>query len=91
MSCDIVVLEREESIAIIRFNRPDVLNALDSQMFLEITSAFDEIEKNLMTKVVILTGDKSFVAGKGIMEHGTSWGKDDESQSHQEIWRRNGF
>jgi enoyl-CoA hydratase len=65
-----VVVERENSIAIIRFNRPDVLNSLNSQMFLEIISVFDEIEKDAVTKVVILTGtgDKAFIAGTDISE-----------------------
>lgn len=70
MSCNMVVVERENSIAIIRFNRPDVLNSLNSQMVLEIISVFDEIEKDAVTKVVILTGtgDKAFIAGTDISE-----------------------
>jgi enoyl-CoA hydratase len=64
------VLEREESIAILRFNRPDVLNALNRQVFLEMISIFDEIQKEVDPKVVILTGtgDRAFVAGTDITE-----------------------
>jgi enoyl-CoA hydratase len=70
MVYETLILEEEESIAIIRFNRPDVLNALNNRMFLEMISVFDEIEKDVMPKVVILTGtgDKAFIAGTDINE-----------------------
>ena len=65
-----IVVEREESIAILRFNRPNVLNALNRQVFLEIISIFDEVRKEVVPRVVILTGtgDKAFVAGTDITE-----------------------
>ncbi len=65
MEYETIVLEREGSIAILRLNRPNVLNGLSLQVFLEIISIFDEIQKEVMPKVVILTGagDKAFVAG----------------------------
>jgi enoyl-CoA hydratase len=64
------VLEREEFIAILRFNRPNVLNTLNRQVFLEIISIFDEIQKEMAPKVVILTGsgDRAFIAGTDITE-----------------------
>lgn len=65
-----IVLEREEFIAILRFNRPNVLNTLNRQVFLEIISIFDEIQKEMAPKVVILTGsgDRAFIAGTDITE-----------------------
>lgn len=65
-----IVLEREEFIAILRFNRPNVLNTLNRQVFLEIISIFDEIQKEMVPKVVILTGsgDRAFIAGTDITE-----------------------
>ena len=65
-----IVLEREEFIAILRFNRPNVLNTLNRQVFLEIISIFDEIQKEVVPKVVILTGsgDRAFIAGTDITE-----------------------
>jgi len=64
-----IALEREDSIAILRFNRPNVLNALNRQVFWEMISIFDEIQKDVEPKVVILTGtDRAFVAGTDINE-----------------------
>lgn len=48
-----IVLEREEPIAILQFNRPNVLNALNRQVFLEMISIFEEIQKEVVPKVAI--------------------------------------
>jgi len=65
-----IALEREDTIGILRFNRPNVLNALNKTVFLELNSLLDEIEKEVVPKVVILTGagEKAFVAGTDIVE-----------------------
>ncbi len=70
MADETILLEHEKSIAILRFNRPDVLNALNRQVFLELISVLDEIQKEGTPKVVILTGsgDKAFVAGTDVTE-----------------------
>ena len=65
-----IVLEQEGSIGILKFNRPEVLNALNRQVFSELISALDQIEKEVIPKVLILTGsgDRAFVAGTDIIE-----------------------
>lgn len=70
MECGIILLEQEGSIGILKFNRPDVLNALNSQVFSELSSLLDQIEKEVIPKVLILTGsgDKAFIAGTDIKE-----------------------
>ena len=70
MIYETVTMEKEESIAILRFNRPDVLNALNRQVFLEMISILEEIQKEVFPKVVILTGsgDRAFIAGTDITE-----------------------
>lgn len=70
MVYETIVVERKESIAILRFNRPNVLNALNRQVCLEMISILDEIQKEVEPKVVILTGtgDRAFVAGTDITE-----------------------
>jgi len=50
-----IVMEREGSIAIIKFNRPNVLNTLNRQVFLEMVSLLEEIQKEVLPKAVILT------------------------------------
>ena len=65
-----IILERQDPVAIVQFNRPNVLNALNRQVFLEMISILDEIQEKVMPKVVILTGtgDKAFIAGTDIRE-----------------------
>jgi enoyl-CoA hydratase len=53
----------------ITMNRPEALNALNSQVFVELNSALDEIEKNETLRALIITGSgKAFVAGADIAE-----------------------
>ncbi|PJB13171.1 MAG: enoyl-CoA hydratase [Flavobacteriales bacterium CG_4_9_14_3_um_filter_40_17] len=58
------------SIATITINRPDKLNALNRATLAELRSALEEVEKNRVVRVVILTGsgNKAFVAGADISE-----------------------
>ncbi len=70
MSYETIALEREDPIGILRISRPHVLNALNKTVFLELNSLLDEIEKEVVPKVVILTGagEKAFIAGTDITE-----------------------
>ena len=59
----------ENNIATITFSRPKALNAINSQVFSELNTVLDELEKNEELKVVLLTGEgKAFVAGADIAE-----------------------
>ena len=68
MSYNTIVFEKEDEIAIIRFNRPKALNAINPEMVKELNSAIDEIESSSDFRVLILTGagEKAFVAGADI-------------------------
>ncbi len=70
MAYETIVYEQEKSIAFLRINRPDVLNALNRQVFSDLTLLLEEIRKTPTPKVVILTGtgDKAFVAGTDVAE-----------------------
>jgi len=65
-----ILFELEGPIGILKFNRPEVLNALNRQVFLELISVSSQIEKEVMPKVLILTGsgDRAFVAGTDIVD-----------------------
>ncbi len=65
-----VILEYDGPIGILKFNRPEVLNALNRQVFSELMSVLSRIERERFLKVLILTGsgDKAFVAGTDITE-----------------------
>ena len=70
MGYETILVEQEGPIGILKLNRPQALNALNSKVISELIAALEEIEKGVMPKVVILTGagEKAFVAGTDIME-----------------------
>ncbi|WP_413379912.1 enoyl-CoA hydratase-related protein [Alkalihalobacillus sp. 1P02AB] len=62
-----LICEIEQSVATVFINRPP-LNPLNSQVFLELTTMFVELEQKEEVKAIVLTGsgDKAFVAGADI-------------------------
>jgi enoyl-CoA hydratase len=65
-----LLIEKKDNIAIVKINRPDKMNALNSQTMSEIKSAFTELKSDSEIFVVIVTGsgEKAFVAGADIAE-----------------------
>jgi enoyl-CoA hydratase len=64
-----IIFEKEENIAVITFNRPDAMNALNNQTRAEFAAAIAEVAADDGIKVLILTGSgKAFVAGSDIKE-----------------------
>ena len=64
-----ITLEKDGKIAILTINRPQALNALNSETLLELDCAVDSIAKDDEVFAVILTGNgKAFVAGADITE-----------------------
>jgi len=70
MAYENIRFEIENDMAVITFNRPKALNALNGDLIDEFSDALDEISVNNALKVLVLTGagDKSFVAGADINE-----------------------
>ena len=68
-----IIMEIEEGIAFITFNRPKALNALNSALLQELSQAVDELADNTDVRVLVLTGagDKAFIAGADIKELAT--------------------
>ena len=69
MAYETLVVEVSDHICLIRLNRPEALNALNSQLLRELGQALREAEDNEKVRCVILTGsDKAFAAGADISE-----------------------
>ncbi len=63
-----VNIEIQNHVAVVTFNRPDKMNALDPAQFDAIISAGDQLAKDASVRVVILKGEgKAFCAGLDIM------------------------
>jgi 2-(1,2-epoxy-1,2-dihydrophenyl)acetyl-CoA isomerase len=66
---DTVLLRIDDAIARVTLNRPQVLNALDSDMVDGLTEAFERIEGAAGLRVVVLTGSGAgFMAGGDIRQ-----------------------
>ena len=65
-----LLIEKKDSLSIVTINRPDKLNALNSQTMDELKSIFTQLKNDDSISVVILTGSggKAFVAGADISE-----------------------
>jgi enoyl-CoA hydratase len=64
-----IVVELEDHISIIRLNRPEALNALNTELLRELGEALREAEQNERVRCIILTGsEKAFAAGADIKE-----------------------
>lgn len=69
MAYENIILEKEDNIAIITFNRPEAMNALNNLTRSEFGSAIADVAADDKIKVLILTGSgKAFVAGSDIKE-----------------------
>ena len=71
-----VLLEWREAVAVLRFNRPDQMNALTGGMVEQIIDALDAIEKNADCRALILCGSGgNFMAGADIKDYAQQSGQ----------------
>lgn len=65
-----VELEKREEFAVLTLNRPDALNALNSQTVMELSEAIDEVASWMDVRALIISGagDKAFCAGADVKE-----------------------
>jgi enoyl-CoA hydratase/carnithine racemase len=65
MAYETIILEKHGAVAVIKFNRPKALNAINPQVNADVHRALDEIEKDSSTRVLVFTGEgeKAFIAG----------------------------
>jgi len=69
MSFETLIVERDEAVTLIRLNRPEALNALNTQLLEELAQALDAAEADDGVRCVVLTGsERAFAAGADIKE-----------------------
>lgn len=69
MAFETIIVEVEDHVALIRLNRPDALNALNTQLLGELCTALEEADGNDKVRCIVITGsDKAFAAGADIRE-----------------------
>jgi len=69
MAYETILVEIDHYVAVIKLNRPEALNALNSQLLGELADALRSADKNDKVRVIVLTGsEKAFAAGADISE-----------------------
>jgi enoyl-CoA hydratase len=65
-----ILVEKKGRIGVLTINRPQKLNALNTEVVREISSAFDGLGEDPEVRVIVITGagDKAFIAGADISE-----------------------
>ena len=63
-----ILFSVEGNVAVLKFNRPQALNAINPEVLAEVNTALDEILADRNIKVLVFTGegDRAFVAGADI-------------------------
>ncbi len=88
MTYETVIYERQDGVGILRLNRPERMNAVIEQLYLDIQAVLEEAEKDDQVRALILTGSvrqrpegdkQAFCAGADLKEHKkgerTAWQK----------------
>jgi enoyl-CoA hydratase/carnithine racemase len=77
-----ISVDVSEGVATLEFHRPEVYNALNDDVMLDVSRAFDEIQMDREIDAVVITGEgeDAFSAGADISEYAGST----EEHAHQE-------
>jgi enoyl-CoA hydratase len=69
MAYETLIVEIEDYIALVRLNRPEALNALNSKVLAELSAVLKVADANDKVRCIIITGsEKAFAAGADIKE-----------------------
>ncbi|TMV10675.1 enoyl-CoA hydratase [Arenibacterium halophilum] len=69
MAFETITVETDDHVCLIKLNRPDALNALNTMLLGELCDALEEADANDKIRVIVVTGsEKAFAAGADIKE-----------------------
>jgi enoyl-CoA hydratase len=72
MDLECVIYEKLDGVAVIRLNRPQVLNAMNKRLWLDMQAALDDAREDEDIKVVVVTGEgRAFSTGADLKESKT--------------------
>lgn len=78
---------KHEHIALVRLNRPKVLNALSTDLMQELVDCFLELDQNPKVRVIILTGnERAFAAGADIAQMASATPVDQINDQRFRTW-----
>lgn len=90
MSEHYVVVTTEQNVATIALNRPEVMNALDDTMVMQLEDAFRTLERDEEIRVIVFksAGGKAFAAGADIKKLQSKTALDGLMSGMQELYSR---
>ncbi|MER3525283.1 MAG: enoyl-CoA hydratase [Ignavibacteria bacterium] len=69
MAYQLIIVTKQEGYAVVQLNRPDVLNALNIALMVELVDALETLDNDHDVRCIVLTGnEKAFAAGADIKE-----------------------
>lgn len=72
MDFECLLFERKQPVAIIRLNRPNVLNAMNRRLWMDLRKALELVQQDPELKVAIITGEgRAFSTGADLKESKT--------------------
>ena len=74
MSLETIEITKKDKVAVIKLNRPELLNAVNEQLVWDFQKATEDVKKDDSVRVVIITGSgRGFSAGADLSEKKASW------------------
>ncbi len=84
MSYETILVEQHDAVTLVTLNRPQALNALNTQVLADLTAAFAAYDADPQQRCLVLTGsEKAFAAGADIKEM--------QAMGFSEMYARNFF
>ena len=72
MELECVIYDKQDGVAILRLNRPQVLNAMNKRLWLDMQTALEDARADEAVKVVVVTGEgRAFSTGADLKESKT--------------------
>ena len=69
MNYECIIYEKEDGVAVIKLNRPKVLNAMNKQLWLDLEDALNDAQEDVGIKAVIFTGEgRAFSTGADLKD-----------------------
>ena len=88
MAYETLLVEKKDGIALVTFNRPDKLNALNTRLFLDLRDLMAEFRYDLETRVVIFTGaGRAFSGGFDFRIEALTEHMSQKEMPNERIWQ----
>jgi enoyl-CoA hydratase/carnithine racemase len=88
MAYETLLVQKKDGIALVTFNRPDKLNALNTRLFLDLRDLMAEFRYDLETRVIIFTGaGRAFSGGFDFRIEALAEHMSQKEMPNERIWQ----